>query len=496
MAKRDKTLLSCGIIFVVVFTVSAGRFDGEAEHKLIAYLFDGYQKDARPVFNKANAVHVTLDIAYSQLVDLDGKNQILSSKVWVRQMWENPFLTWDPKEYGNVTSINVHPGMVWKPDLVLYNNIGIGRTGALYSFDTKVTLEHNGKNSWFAPTQIQSICKIDITYFPFDTQHCSLVIGSWTYPGNALNLVQQRNQSDLSKYTLSGEWDLLSAPVQRNVVKYACCKYPYIDITYYIHVRRKVLFYLSNLILPSIVLTILTVFSFYLPPESGERVSLVITILLGLTVFMLVFTESVPNTSEVIPLIAKYTIIVMSEVGISLLVTCFVMRTYHKGHQKDVPNWVRFWVIKVLAPILRVKQAQKQNGNNNDAKTSQPEVRNGEKYLRRGPYTFIAKKRDSTPPSLCYSPSPDSGCRKAESVESNGINIMRSTSNEKLSELCGGMAAILKHLKGTRQVEERIAEWHFVATVLDSAFFWLFLTSMLVSTVAFYFQIPYVKVPL
>lgn len=365
----------------------------------------------------------------------------------------------------------------------------------MYNFDTKVTLEYNGKNSWFAPTQIQSICKIDITYFPFDTQHCSLVFGSWTYPSNALNLVQQRNQSDLSKYTLSGEWDLLSAPVQRNVVKYACCKYPYIDITYHIHVRRKVLFYLSNLILPSIVLTILTVFSFYLPPESGERVSLVITILLGLTVFMLVFTESVPNTSEVIPLIAKYTIVVMCEVGISLLVTCFIMRTYHKGHQKDVPSWVRFWVISVLAPLLRVKQAKKTESDNND-RTSPTEVRNGEKYLRRGPYTYIARNgRDSATPSLCYSTPSDRGPRKAESVDSNGINTPRTASNDKLSELCVGMATILKHLKGTNEVEERKAEWHFVATVLDSAFFWLFLLSMLVSTIAFYFQIPYVKRP-
>lgn len=367
----------------------------------------------------------------------------------------------------------------------------------MYNFDTKVTLGYDGKNSWFAPTQIQSICKIDITYFPFDTQHCSLVIGSWTYPSNALNLVQQRNHSDLSKYTLSGEWDLLSAPVQRNVVKYVCCKYPYIDITYHIHVRRKVLFYISNLIMPSIVLTILTVFSFYLPPESGERVSLVITILLGLTVFMLVFTESVPHTSEVIPLIAKYTIVVMSEVGISLLLTCFIMKTYHKGHQKDVPQWVRFWVINVLAPILRVKQAQKPKESNNiDGKTSQTEVRNGDKYLRRGPYTFIARNRDSTTPSLCCSTTTDRVPRKAESIKSNGINTTRTASNEKLSELCDGMAVILKHLKGTNEMEERIAEWHFVATVLDAAFFWLFLVSMIVSTVVFYFQIPYVERPL
>ena len=38
---------------------------------------------------------------------------------------------------------------------------------------------------------------------------------------------------------------------------------------------------------------------------------LVITILLGLTVFMMVFTENVPRTSEVTPLIGKYSVTVL-----------------------------------------------------------------------------------------------------------------------------------------------------------------------------------------
>ena len=35
-------------------------------------LFDGYNKDSRPVFNKSKAVDVQLDVAFSQLVELVG----------------------------------------------------------------------------------------------------------------------------------------------------------------------------------------------------------------------------------------------------------------------------------------------------------------------------------------------------------------------------------------------------------------------------------------
>lgn len=70
-------------------------------------------------------------------------------------------------------------------------------------------------------------------------------------------------------------------PGKRNSIVYSCCPAPYVDITYTINLRRRVLFYLNNLIIPCVILAALTVLAFYLPPESGERVSLVITVLLG-----------------------------------------------------------------------------------------------------------------------------------------------------------------------------------------------------------------------
>jgi len=44
-------------------------------------------------------------------------------------------------------------------------------------------LRYDGYTEWFAPTEIHSICKIDISYFPFDEQKCPLIFGSWTYTG-------------------------------------------------------------------------------------------------------------------------------------------------------------------------------------------------------------------------------------------------------------------------------------------------------------------------
>lgn len=58
----------------------------------------------------------------------------------------------------------------------------------------------------------------------------------------------------------------------------------------------------------------LTLLSFFLPPDSGERITLVITNLLAMTVFMLIVAEIMPATSEVIPLISIYYTGIMFEV--------------------------------------------------------------------------------------------------------------------------------------------------------------------------------------
>ena len=44
-------------------------------------------------------------------------------------------------------------------------------------------VRHDGNVFWPVPTKLQSSCKVDVTYFPFDQQTCYMKFGSWTYDG-------------------------------------------------------------------------------------------------------------------------------------------------------------------------------------------------------------------------------------------------------------------------------------------------------------------------
>ena len=49
-----------------------------------------------------------------------------------------------------------------------------------------VKVTYNGSVSLDVPGIIRSTCRLDVTYFPFDEQFCTLKFGSWAYSGAQL----------------------------------------------------------------------------------------------------------------------------------------------------------------------------------------------------------------------------------------------------------------------------------------------------------------------
>ena len=344
----------------------------------------------------------------------------------------------------------------------------------MYNFDTKVILHHDGRNEWFAPTEIKSICKIDITFFPFDEQTCLLTFGSWTYNSQYLDLALKSNTADLKKYTRNGQWTLVSVNATKNVVQYSCCKHPYVDITFTVHIRRRPLFYVQNLILPCILLATLAVFSFALPPGSGERIALVITLLLGLTVYMLIFTENIPQTSEVIPLISKFFIVILFEVAICLIGTSVTLRFYHYSEpERTIPSWVKLFIFGILAKILAMKMASKSlEQRENISVTSSKGQRMGSFC---GRMLWCKASRNG---SLSDSRVQVKQCCGKDPLE------------EQLEQITDQKSEIQGRLVEQDDVVGNKEKWHFAASVIDRLFLILSGVAIFLSVIIFYLMIP------
>lgn len=122
---------------------------------------------------------------------------------------------------------------------------------------------------------MRSSCSFDVTFFPFDDQLCTLKFSSWAYSGLQVDIVNKSDLVDLSNYVESGEWDLISVTIERVVSYYPCCpNEPYPAIVFSIHMRRRIIYFMFNIILPCLWLSVLCLIGFLLPPDSGEKITL------------------------------------------------------------------------------------------------------------------------------------------------------------------------------------------------------------------------------
>ncbi|XP_051558200.1 neuronal acetylcholine receptor subunit alpha-9 [Myxocyprinus asiaticus] len=325
---------------------------GRYAQKLLNDLMENYSNALRPVEDTDKALNVTLQITLSQIKDMDERNQVLTTYLWVRQIWHDAYLRWDKDEYDGLEVIRIPGDLVWRPDIVLYNNADEEDSSG--PPDTNVVLRYNGEITWDSPAITKSSCKVDVAYFPFDSQQCNLTFGSWTYNGNQVDIIMGMESGDLSDFVENVEWECHGMPAVKNVIMYGCCSDPYPDITYTVLLKRRSTFYIYNLLLPCFLISFLAPLGFYLPADSGEKVSLGVTVLLALTVFQLMVAESMPP-SESVPLIGKYYIATMTMITASTSLTIFIMNIHFCGAEaKPVPHWAKVLIIDYMSKIFFV----------------------------------------------------------------------------------------------------------------------------------------------
>ncbi|CAK5051490.1 unnamed protein product [Meloidogyne enterolobii] len=227
----------------------------------------------------------------------------MTISVWLKQEWFDRKLSWKPSEYGGVSVLYVPYEMIWNAE-GFYN----------ITINTKATLHSDGRVVWEPPAIFKSLCQIDIQWFPFDEQNCHLKFASWSFPTNLLHLTLVNESStdvkfignygqeevetivedgiDLSDYYPSVEWDIMGTQAKRRLKRFMGSKNgDYEEIDFNLALRRKPLFYTVNLVFPCVGISFLTALVFYLPSESGEKISLSINILVALTMFFLLLVN-------------------------------------------------------------------------------------------------------------------------------------------------------------------------------------------------------------
>ncbi|XP_048825564.1 neuronal acetylcholine receptor subunit alpha-7-like [Brienomyrus brachyistius] len=473
MEARTGNFAFCLIFTACLLNVS---LQGEHQRRLYKDLMKNYNPLERPVFNDSHSLTVYFSFSLMQIMDVDEKNQVFTANIWLQLYWQDYYLQWNASEYPGVSSVRFPDSLIWKPDILLYNSAD-ERFDA--TFHTNVLINSSGHCQYLPPGIFKSTCYIDVRWFPFDVQRCDLKFGSWTYGGWLLDL--QMLQADLTGYIPSGEWDLVEVPGRRNEKFYECCKEPYLDVTFTVVMRRRTLYYGLNLLIPCVLISTLALLVFLLPADSGEKISLGITVLLSLTVFMLLVAEIMPATSDSVPLIAQYFATTMVIVGLSVIATVLVLQYHH--HDPDggkMPKWTRVVLLNWCAWFMRMKRPGEDR--------VRPACHN---KRPRGSISSVELNASTGPPQYANGNMLYIGFRHMESVShtntpDSGVICGRllAAGEEELplpgiqtSGISGGDPELTKILEEVRYIARRFREhdeeesvcneWKFAASVID-----------------------------
>ncbi|XP_055493305.1 neuronal acetylcholine receptor subunit alpha-9 [Leucoraja erinacea] len=497
-------LSTCILIYELIFFFNAFFIMGAVSAKgkyaqmLFKNLFEDYTDALRPVEDTDLALNVTLIITLSQIKDMDERNQILTAYLWIRQIWFDAFLKWDRDKYDGLDAIRIPSSSVWRPDIVLYNKADDESSD---SMETNVVLRYDGQIMWDSPAITKSSCVVDVAYFPFDDQRCNLTFGSWTYNGNQVDITNGLDSGDLSDFVENVEWEVHGMPATKNVITYGCCSDPYPDVTYTLILKRRSSFYIFNLLIPCVMISFLAPLGFYLPADSGEKVSLGVTVLLALTVFQLMVAESMPP-SESVPLIGKYYIATMTMITASTALTIFIMNIHHCGPEaKPVPKWAKVIILQYMSKIFFVydigetctmprkkeeknRKLQTDNSKANVKYRKEKELTIKDRHSKHHQCDNTVVKEDST-----LSVIPVHQCPVCNHKETNGhfegsignscaseedLNVPSCTCYLQRGRAARNIEFIADCFREQKATNAKSAEWKKVAKVMDRFFMWIF----------------------
>ncbi|PVD26939.1 hypothetical protein C0Q70_12087 [Pomacea canaliculata] len=271
--------------------------------RLTDVLFKDYKKDFRPVSNDTGPTSVDLVFSLFSIVDIDEQDQRMKTSAMLKMTWVDEYLSWDPTNYSNINSILVKQSSIWLPDIVVGNTV---TTQTYLGYDNlQVRVWSNGTVNWHPMAVFDTSCDIDVTYYPFDTQVCHIVfISSVSYTSELRVLFNQSHRIDMDRFTSDSIWKIIdksaSAENSENI-----------NIKISLQLKRRSTYFVLNIFIPILLLAMTSPMPFALPADSGERMSVSVTLLLAFTVYLTIIDNAMPQSSVQLSLLTLYVLLML-----------------------------------------------------------------------------------------------------------------------------------------------------------------------------------------
>ncbi|XP_031566152.1 neuronal acetylcholine receptor subunit alpha-2-like [Actinia tenebrosa] len=268
-------LSACAFVLTSQFSDAVKMPNASSEHALRQELLTSYDRFVRPVLLPLTIVNVSFSLKLISLINVDNKNHMVTSKLLIKQIWHNPFLTWDKAKHDGIGQIRMSKDEIWVPDITLLNSASNPSRQTINHYESWVTVYSNGTNVWVSLAIHDSECQIKVQNFPFDKQKCVIDFASESYDTKFLDiqlLPESHTETQDTRQMSNEEWKIIENKIQLIKERGDCCSTPFAHVKLHLGMERIPTFYILYLLCPSAILSLLVFFSFIIPPDNGERI--------------------------------------------------------------------------------------------------------------------------------------------------------------------------------------------------------------------------------
>lgn len=304
MLLRMSLSLLAALVFTSACASSLTYWSGRNASLVLRRLLDDrhYDKRFRPDF-EGRAVKVLVTVFVTSLGGLDEREMQFESTFFMRQVWKDSRLQFE-KDYSkrNLSLNGDIMQQIWIPDTYVNNE----KSSSAPKQEFLLMLYPDGKIIYSQRMTVIAACKMDLRNYPMDKQNCSLLFESYgmTIDDLFFKWDVKEGSDDLKTAVAIGDELIMSQfaldgySVSEITASYVTGNFSMLQLTFYI--RRKKFYYVVSIYIPTILITILSWVSFWIPRNSPPaRVGLGITTVLALTTLIFGIQSSMPKVSYV-----------------------------------------------------------------------------------------------------------------------------------------------------------------------------------------------------
>jgi len=298
--------------------------------KLYTDVFSNYTKGGvMPVYDHSQPLIVGVNFYFGSINSFKEVEETISIIGSFLFNWTDPFLAWNPLSYNNQHWTMIDASNMWVPFIVLTNSVNkMEPIGGDTIFNAIIL--YNG-NVIYSPGDVfEARCPTDISKFPFDEQQCIFEFMPWGTPKELLVLSSNGDQAGLNYFYPHSDWVLLEYSTEVKEVLFGTV------FAFNLRIKRRALYYGVMIIAPTVLFALMNPLVFLLPVESGERVSLAMTILLSYAIFLTLVASSIPASSNPMCALLIVMIIIIVVSGIIVFGVIITVKYYNEEDEDKI----------------------------------------------------------------------------------------------------------------------------------------------------------------